>query len=270
MAGRSRAGVTAPGRAQLPPGTARTDRWWLAPLTTATVLGVFIVYTTVRLFMGDYYYSTEHHYLTPLYSPCLSASCVPGSSHFGQPLPAFPPFLPLAILVFPILAGFRLTCYYYRKAYYRSYFLSPPGCAVPDARRYSYTGKNRFPLVLQNSHRYFFYAASVVLLINFYDMALAFHGEAGFGVGLGNLIMVGNWLMLAGYTWSCHSCRHAVGGRLRHFSRHPVRYWLWTRVTKLNEKHAPFAWISLVTVMVLDAYIMSVSAGWIPDPRLIN
>jgi len=37
---------------------------------------------------------------------------------------------------FLILSGpglFRLTCYYYRKAYYRSFWLAPPACAVPDA-----------------------------------------------------------------------------------------------------------------------------------------
>ena len=32
-------------------------------------------------------------------------------------------FSPL-ILIFPL--GFRLTCYYYRKAYYRAFFLAPP------------------------------------------------------------------------------------------------------------------------------------------------
>ena len=53
---------------------------------------------------------------------------------------------------------FRLTCYYYRKAYYRSFWLSPPACAVPDGHK-KYTGETRFPLIFQNLHRYFFYAA---------------------------------------------------------------------------------------------------------------
>ena len=33
-----------------------------------------------------------------------------------------------------------------------------------------------------------------------------------------------NVIFLAGYTFSCHSCRHIVGGRLNHFSRHPMSY----------------------------------------------
>ena len=31
-------------------------------------------------------------------------------------------------------------------------------------------------------------------------------------------------MMLWGYTLSCHSCRHVTGGRLKHFSKHPMRY----------------------------------------------
>src|SRR5438067_1236350 len=63
-----------------------------------------------------------------------------------------------ALLILPFPLGFRLTCYYYRKAYYRSFWLSPPACAVADAHR-RYTGERRFPLIFQNVHRYFFYLA---------------------------------------------------------------------------------------------------------------
>ncbi|HEY6422025.1 MAG TPA: hypothetical protein VIY28_01990 [Pseudonocardiaceae bacterium] len=257
-------------RAAIAAGTLRTDRWWVSPVATAIVLGVFIIYTTVRLFMRDYYWVGEYHYLTPLYSPCLSASCAPGSSHFGTPLPAFPLALPLPILIFPILAGFRASCYYYRKAGYRSFLLSPPGCAVPERAR-KYTGETRFPLVLQNLHRYFFYLASVLLLINTYDAALAFFpARGGFGVGVGSLILLINVTMLWLYSLSCHACRHIFGGRLKHFSKHPVQYWFWTRVSKLNGRHMQFAWTSLITVMLTDFYIMSVSAGWIADLRIFN
>ena len=62
----------------------------------------------------------------------------------------------LLILIFPL--GFRLTCYYYRKAYYRGFWASPPACAVAEPHK-KYTGETRFPLILQNIHRYFFYAA---------------------------------------------------------------------------------------------------------------
>ena len=42
------------------------------------------------------------------------------------------------VLILGIPGGFRATCYYYRKAYYRSFFQSPPACAVRDtAKSYS-------------------------------------------------------------------------------------------------------------------------------------
>jgi hypothetical protein len=73
--------------------------------------------------------------------------------------------------------------------------------------------------------------------------------------------------MLWAYTLSCHACRHIVGGRLRSFSKHPIRYRYWTWVSRLNAKHGTYAMISLFTVILTDAYIMSVSAGWFDDPR---
>ena len=36
------------------------------------------------------------------------------------------------LLILWIPLGFRATCYYYRKAYYRFYFADPPGCAVGE------------------------------------------------------------------------------------------------------------------------------------------
>jgi hypothetical protein len=176
----------------------------------------------------------------------------------------------LGLLVLPFLLGFRLTCYYYRKAYYRSFWLSPPACVVAEPHG-KYTGETRFPLILQNAHRYFFYAALVVSLINTYDVVRAFHGkDGGFGIGLGTLIMLVNVVFLWAYTASCHSCRHLVGGRLRHFSKHPTRYWLWTQVSKLNTRHMELAWTTLGTLMITDAYIALVSAGVLTDLRLVN
>jgi hypothetical protein len=257
-------------RAEIAAKTLRTDRWWIQPLIIFAVLGFFVVYSTIRIFMNKWYFVDGAGYLTPLYSPCLSDSCVPGSSHFGTPFGEFPRWLPLGLAAFPIVAGFRVTCYYYRKAYYRSFWLSPPACAVAEPHK-KYTGETRFPLIFQNSHRYFFYLAAVVLAINLYD---AIHAHVpdygGFGLGVGNVIIWINWLMLAGYTLSCHACRHVVGGRLKHFSKHPVRYRFWTFVSKLNARHGMYAMVSLVTVIATDAYIMAVSAGWLTDLRIYN
>ena len=263
-------GAAGSGRAAISARTLRTDRWWLSPLVTAAVLGVFISYTTVRLFMRDFYWVDEYSYLTPLYSPCLSDSCAPGSSHFGTPLPEFPMAIPLPLLIFPIIGGFRLTCYYYRKAGYRAFLLSPPGCAVKEPGK-SYQGESGFPLILQNSHRYFFYFASLLLLINTYDAVLAFlPSGGGFRVGIGSLLLLAMVSSLWLYSLSCHACRHIFGGRLKHFSKHPVQYWFWTQVSKLNGRHMEFAWVSLLLVMIADFYIFSVAADWIPDLALIE
>lgn len=264
------AGVGAPGRARISARTFRTDRWWRPPLVTGAVLAFFIVYATVRIFMNDHYWVNDYQYLTPVYSPCLSESCVPGSVHFFTILPEMPVFIPIALVTFVILAGFRGTCYYYRKAGYRSFFMAPAACAVPEPHR-TYTGESRFPLVLLNLHRYFFYGAVVFGLVNIYDGVLAFHAkDGGFGVGLGTLIIWVNLAMLWGYTLSCHACRHIVGGKLKHFSKHPLRYRYWVFVSKLNARHGQFAMISLFTVILTDAYIMAVSAGWISDLRFIG
>ncbi len=263
-------GVNSPGRAQIAQRTLRKDNWLRAPLTQGAILTFFGIYTLVRIFMNKWYYAPKYHYLTPVYSPCITRSCVPGSSDLGHWFGHFPTGLPFAILIFPILAGFRTTCYYYRKAGYRSLWFAPQACAVPEPHG-KYTGETRFPLGLMNSHRLFFYLASILLLVNVYDAGKAFKGEdGGFGLGLGTIIMVVNVIALALYSASCHACRHAVGGRLKHFSAHPIRYRLWTWVSRLNPFHGNFAMFSLFTVILTDFYVMAVSAGWFADPRIFN
>jgi hypothetical protein len=260
--------ATARARADIPQRTLRTDDWWRAPLLTFALLSAWVVYGLVRTAMQRWYYVEDYHYLTPFYSPCLSTACVPEAAHFGRFLPDWP-LIPYAVISLAFLGLFRLTCYYYRRAYYRAFWGSPPACAVPDLHR-NYTGETRFPLIVQNAHRYFFYAAILLSAINTFDAIVAFHSPSGFGFGLGNVILVANVALLWAYTLSCHSCRHIVGGRLKHFSRHPVRYRAWGLVSKLNAKHMQLAWITLGTLMLTDAYIMAVSAGWISDLRFIG
>ncbi len=181
-------------------------------------------------------------------------------------------WLPFAAVTLPFLLAFRLTCYYYRKAYYRSVWQSPPACAVAEPHS-RYTGETRLPLIVQNAHRYFFYAAFLISIINTYDAILAFHSPTGFGFGLGNIILVVNVVLLWIYTLSCHSCRHITGGRLKHFSKHPVRYWIWTQISKLNTRHMLYAWITLGTLMLTDFYIMLVASGVINEalhPRFVG
>jgi hypothetical protein len=257
-------GVMGPGRARIPARTLRQDRWWISPLTTFVVFTAFIIYATWRAFAGHDYYSAP--YISPFYSPCLTTDCVEGSSDFGQPFSWWSLSPALLILIFPL--GFRMSCYYYRKAYYRAFWLSPPACAVAEPHG-KYTGERRFPLIVQNIHRYFWYAALVVSLILSYDTVIAFKDEDGnWGhVGLGTLIMVVNIVLIWLYTLSCHSCRHTVGGRLRHFSKHPLRYKAWTIVSNLNLSHAKYAWLSLFSVALTDFYIYLLATGQFTDPK---
>jgi hypothetical protein len=257
-------GVGAPGRARIAARTLRTDRYWVQPAITVGVLVAFIIYSTFRAFWNGAYYSAP--YISPFYSPCLATSCVPGTGEvhlvgdWWRLSPA------LLILVFPL--GFRMTCYYYRKAYFRAFWMSPPACAVAEPHK-SYSGETRFPLLINNLHRYFFYAGLVFNAILTYDAVIAFRdadGEWGH-MGLGTLVLIANATLLWLYSLSCHSCRHAVGGRLKHFSKHPVRYRAWTFVSRLNTRHMLFAWVSLVGVALTDVYVALVASGTITDPK---
>jgi len=247
----------------IPARTLRRDRWWLQPLITVVVLLAFVIYATWAAFQNANYFADP--YLSPFYSPCLTTSCsAEGAPSIGLVAWAISPAL--LILVFPL--GFRMTCYYYRKAYYRAFWLSPPACAVAEPHK-RYTGETRFPLIIQNVHRYFFYAGLVFNVILTWDAILAFRnadGEWGH-MGLGTLVLLANATLLWLYSMSCHSCRHVIGGRLKHFSAHPLRYKSWTFVSKLNTRHMQFAWISLVGVALTDAYVALLASGAFNDPK---
>jgi hypothetical protein len=244
--------------------TLRRDAWWVEPALTVTVLTTFIVYTTWAALVNEHYYVAP--YLSPFYSPCLSTYC----RHATVALFDWP-YSP-AILILWAPAGFRMTCYYYRKAYYRSFWFSPPACAVRDGHA-RYTGETRFPLLIQNLHRYFFYIATIVVVFLWWDAFLAFRfpaGEGGyeFGVGVGTLVLLANAALLSLYSFSCHSCRHLCGGGLDVLSQAPIRSKLWRTFTRLNENHMLYAWISLFGVMLADLYVRLLSMGTIADLRI--
>jgi hypothetical protein len=257
-------GVNTPGRARIAARTLRTDHWRRAPLVTFLGLSLFVVYGTVRAFWAVNYYAAP--YLSPFYSPCITTACVPEASDFGQPIAWWPLSPALLILIFPL--GFRLTCYYYRKAYYRSFWQSPTACAVAEPHK-RYTGETQFPLIMQNVHRYFWYVAMIFGVILTYDAILSFRNPAGdWGhMGLGTVILLINAGLIWLYTLSCHSCRHIMGGKLKHFSRHPIRYKAWQQISKLNAKHMQLAWVSLIWLAVTDFYIVLLASGTIHDLR---
>ena len=245
------------------PKMQRQDAWWIPPLVTAIVLGAFAIFATGRAFENAHYQYTEDgaNYLSPFYSPLLLNKWHVFGLRFS---PA------LFILPFPLL--FRATCYYYRKAYYRSFFWDPPACGVSEvAKRQNYTGEREFPFVLQNLHRYAFYAAVIVVGILWWDTFLAFDFGGRFGVGVGSLIFLANIVLLSMYTFSCHSWRHITGGGMNCFScsaAAKTRHSLWERVTHLNENHALWAWMSLFSVVITDIYVRSLATGAIHDVRI--
>jgi hypothetical protein len=240
--------------------TLRTDGWWLEPLGVALLLGSFGVYATWAALQNAHYYVAP--YLSPFYSPCLATSC----RHVSLPLIGSWWNLSPAFLVLWIPGGFRATCYYYRKAYYRSFFGSPPGCAVRDVSK-GYAGETRFPFILQNVHRYFFWLGIPVIAFLWWDAVMAFNFNGRVGMGVGTLVLILNAALLSLYTFSCHSCRHLCGGGLNVFSKAPARHGIWRVVSRLNEKHMQIAWVSLIWVGLTDVYIRLLSMGVIKDVR---
>src|SRR6202165_1325436 len=236
------------------PRCERHDRGWIQPLLVVLVLTSFSIYALWAALQNANYFVEP--VFSPFFSPCLAQNCL----HASLPIIGSWWNLSPAFLVLGIPLGFRATCYYYRRAYYRSFFWSPPACAVPDARS-RYSGETILPFLIQNIHRYFFYLAVLLVLFLWWYALLAFRFPNGFGIGLGTLILVANVAMLSLYTFSCHSCRHLCGGYLDSFAKGPLRYRLWRTLTRLNARHGLYAWISLFSVIVADLYVRLVAMG---------
>ena len=249
-------------RAGIAPRTLRRDLWWLQPAITFVVLGGFVIYSTWAAFQNANYFADP--YVSPFFSPCLASSCQDHNvipKVFGTWWAISPA---LIILWFPLL--FRGTCYYYRKAYYRAFFWSPPACAVREPNK-RYTGESKGVLLVQNLHRYGFWLVIPFCVFLTWDAINAFFFPDGFHMGLGTLILVANAILLTLYTFSCHTARHIFGGNVDRFSSAPGRTWIWKRLTWLNERHMLFAWSSLIVVALADLYIRLVATGTIHDPR---
>jgi hypothetical protein len=244
--------------------TTRNDLWWVTPLLTFLGFSAFIVYSTWAAFQGEHYRFGP--YLSPFYSPELLGS---KTAWFGDKPPWFPSWIPFtaALLILWAPGGFRFTCYYYRGSYYKAFWADPPACAVGEPR-HDYRGERKFPLIIQNIHRYFLYLALLFIIILAYDAYEAFHFADGFGIGVGTIILTLNVVLLSSYTLGCHSLRHLVGGRNDTLSNKPVQHTLWNWVTALNRRHGMFAWFSLFWVGFSDVYVRLCSMGIFTDYRI--
>ena len=245
--------------------TRRTDNWWIEPLLTFLGYAAFLVYANWRVLENANYEVPGTGYLAPMYSPLLMTSAPTW-------WPAFIPFS-AAMLVLWAPAGFRMTCYYYRGAYYKAFWADPPNCTVGEPRK-TYLGENKLPLIVQNVHRYALYFALVFIVLLAIDAwhGLWFDDGAGgkkFGVGLGSLILIINVTLIGGYTLGCHSLRHLVGGVFDLLSGKPIRKKAYDCVSCLNRHHPKWAWCSLVWVGWTDIYIRLCATGVITDWRII-
>src|ERR1700737_469134 len=227
--------------------TSRPDAWWVYPLLSFLGLGSFIVYSTWAAFQGKYYISGP--YLSPMYAPLLFGQ--PGEDAWFGAMPGWlPGFVTAAMLILWAPGGFRLTCYYYRGAYYKAFWADPPACTVGEPRK-TYLGERSFPLIMQNVHRYFLYLALVFIIILAIDVVKGLFfvdpisGHNSFGIGVGTLVLAINVALLSGYTFGCHSLRHLAGGFLDQFSKSPTCYRAYACVNCFNRRHMTWAWLSL-------------------------
>src|SRR5438876_10374418 len=234
-AGTARAGLGA---------TRRHDRWWIAPSVQGTLFTVLAIYLFWSGIVWTPLLGTAYEvdgYLSPLFSPLIAPGWLPS-------------FISPGALILWIPLGFRATCYYYRKAYYRFYFADPPGCAVGEPTiHHRYRMETAFPFILQNFHRYFLYLAFIPLFFLWQDAFLALRQGESWRIGLIGVVMVVNVTLLTGYSLSCHSLRHLVGGKIDCFSCSRgalLRYAMWQRATWLNIHHMRWAWASLISVAV--------------------
>lgn len=236
--------------------TQRTDRWWIEPALFGSGLLAFVIYSTVSaMVLGSSWAFEAGPYLSPFFEPLIKPGWLP---QWVSP----------AVFILWAPLGFRTTCYYYRRTYYRSFFMSPPGCAVTEPAK-SYSGESKFPFILQNAHRLFLYAALVFIPLLWYGALKAFwlDGE-GFGVGVGSLLLAVNAFLLMMYTLSCHSLRHLIGGGLDCFSCSNytrARRKAWDILSLANEHHKGWAWASLISVGLSDLYVHLVANSVITD-----
>jgi hypothetical protein len=259
--------------------TRRTDNWWVEPLLIFLGYLAFIIYANYAVFTPTCglnaqgapqpcYEVPGTSYLSPMYSPLLLTSAPTW-------WPGFIPFS-AAMLVLWAPAGFRFTCYYYRGAYYKGWWADPLSCAVGEPRK-TYRGEKKFPLILQNVHRYFLYLAILFIFLLSWDgwRSLWFpttadpNGPKTFGIGLGSLIIILNPILLGLYTFGCHSLRHLIGGRKDVMANGSLQKNCYDCVSHLNRNHMKWAWISMFYVALVDVYIRLCASGVIHDWRIL-
>ncbi len=234
--------------------TWRLDNWWAQPIVLMISLAVFVVYASYRVWtMGTDVIVAHHgyHYQSPFVATNIT-HWIPGSLIEVAPFLAYP-----GMLLLPFAGGFRFTCYYFRRAYYRSFVARPGACSTEAWKGKEYKGEKRL-LVFQNLHRYFFYIALVLWVLHVIAWVKDIFYGGNIYIGIGTILLLIDIALLGGYVLGCHAFRHLIGGRLDCFSCTAInqnQHSMWGGVTKLNQKHAFFALASMFSIMVADAYL---------------
>ncbi len=137
-------------------------------------------------------------------------------------------------------------------------------------RRAQVPRRDRRSCSFQNLHRYALYFALVVHP----DPRLrrgrrVLRATASFGVGVGSIVLLVNVVLIASYTFGCHSFRHLIGGAHRLHVVRPAdgsRSALGSARRGSTSATCIFAWTSLFWVGFTDVYVRLVVDG--RHPRL--
>jgi hypothetical protein len=247
--------------------TNRQDNWWFEPTVFAIAFITFAIYSlSVVLFDFDAGRAASApnlagtHYNSPFYGP--------------DPGFIFPFGLPFAFFTLWAPFGFRGTCYYMRRVYYRSIFPvitthGPPACAVDGMKAFKgkYKGENAFPWILNNFHRYFLYAAMLLAIFHWYEAFNSTRFTEGIGIGIGTMLAFIDAVFLTLYIITCHAFRHLFGGGVDRQGSFTNK--IWSKISKLNVHHGKFFWASLISIWAWDLYIRLLSYGIVSDYRVI-
>ena len=251
--------------------TNRIDNWLNQPLAMGIALTAALIYTTVRLFL---YPDTIHYELngatimSPIFSPNVLEWELFGLKNWDHPS-----WVNAAILVLWIPFGFRGTCYYMRRVYYRTFFASPVACWVDEPeinKKIGYKGERQL-FIFNNLHRYFLYAAMIIIVIKWWDVTHTLHftegATQGWGICIGTLVMGIEAFLLTMYVTSCHALRHLAGGVLDRWTTPiaRIRGKLFGRISVFNRSHGFWFWTSLIFVFLGDLWVLAAEAGLLSD-----
>ncbi len=177
------------------------------------------------------------------------------------------PFYSPTIIVLPFVGLFRLTCYAYRKDYYRHVFDHPRSCLTParaESAHKGYSGETTL-FAFNNFHRYFLYVGIAIIPFFYYDFATSLLQGGDFMLRIGSILLLLNAIFISLWTFSCHAFRHLTGGNVDCYSctsSPGFRKGFYDGQSRLNRHHELFAFLSLAFIVGVDLYLRALSAGW--------